>query len=90
MSDMDDILDKLKRINRVETPPFLFTRIEGRILNMHKAPVQWKWAFAISSLIVLIMNIFIVIKPVERGENSGIEMVISEMHLSNSNTLYDE
>ena len=97
--NIDNKLDELKRIQQVDAPPFLFTRIQQQIQNLEntEAPVKWKWAFAASTIIILALNISILFKGANNNEltsntekESGIENVVSSMKLSSSNNLYNE
>ncbi len=95
--NIDTKLDLLKQISEVDAPPFLLTRIRQQIQNMAnaEAPVKWKWAFALTSIIILLFNFSILLKtgePVEKQDtqNSGIEKVINSMNLSTSNQFYHD
>lgn len=97
--NIDNKLNDLKKIKQVDTPPFLFTRIKQQIQNLDnvKAPVKWKWAFALSTLIILALNISILFKTDDSKsqtttfENkSSVENVVSSMNLFTTNNLYNE
>jgi len=87
----DDELDRLKRIGRVEAPPFLYTRIRARIdaLAEAPAPVQWVRAFATASLLVLILNVGAFLL-VTRQPDTRIDNVVITMQLTTANTFYHE
>ena len=90
--NIENKLDALKKIKQVEAPPFLLTWIKQQIQNPGNAPapVKWKWAFAGSAIIILALNLSILFKGNGSQKNSDIESVVSSMHLSNTNTLYNE
>lgn len=97
--NIDNKLDQLKQIKQVDAPPFLFTRIRQQIHNLTEveAPVTWKWAFALTSVLILVLNISILIKSagneeanVSLNKTANIENVISSMNLSTTNDLYHE
>ena len=90
--NIDNKLDALKRIKQVDAPPFLLTRIKQQIQNLGNvpAPVKWKWAFAGSAIIILVLNVSILLKEDSSQESSGIETVASSMNLTNTNALYNE
>lgn len=90
--DTDDQFDVLKKIREVDAPPFLLTRIRERIHPPADGPVsvQWKWGFALAGLAVLVLNIAIVLKTTGGQTNSQLDNLISSLHLSSQNSLYDE
>ncbi|MBL0024085.1 MAG: hypothetical protein WBP08_02795 [Saprospiraceae bacterium] len=92
--NIDNQLDLLKQIKEVDAPPFLLTRIRQQIQNLDdvEAPVQWKWAFALTSIAILALNIsiFFTSANTEIKNTTGIETVISSMHLATTNSIYNE
>lgn len=90
--NIDNKLDELKKIKQVDAPPFLLTRIRQQIQSLEKAPapVKWKWTFAATAIIILALNVSIVFKSGDSETNSGVNDIVSAMHLSNSNALYNE
>ena len=89
--NIDDRLDKLKNITPVEAPPFLYTRVRQAIdsLNNSAAPVRWRWAFAITAIFIVVINIVVVTRS-PQAKNSDVEHVVNAMQLSSSNDLYHE
>lgn len=86
-------LESLSKINKVEAPPFLLTRIRARIASLNEAaPVQWKWALAATALLVFALNAAAILKTEIKNDRPepGLEQVIKGMNLSPSNGLYDE
>lgn len=92
--NIDDKLDALKRIREVDAPPFLFTRIRQRINNLDNiaAPVKWKWAFVLTSIAIIALNVSIYFKFSTATEKKtlGIENIVSSMNLSTPTDLYNE
>ena len=92
--NIDSKLDLLKQIKEVDTPPFLLTRIRQQIQNLQytEAPVKWKWAFALTSVVILALNISILLasSASTTKKNNGIENIVNSMNLSNTNDLYNE
>ena len=94
--NIDNKLDILKQIKQVDAPPFLLTRIRQQIENLGnvEAPVKWKWAFAVSSVLILALNISILLKSNDKTEatskSGGIENVFKSMNLTTTNQLYNE
>ena len=68
--DIDKKLDLLKKIQSVDEPPFLLTRIRQRIqsLELSPAPRSWKWALALAGAAVVILNLGIILKTVNTAE----------------------
>lgn len=87
-----DELDGLKKINQVDAPPFLLTRIKSRIdsLSSAPAPLQWTWSFAAAAVVVLAMNMGVLITRATTTEKNTIADVVSTMQLSTNNELYHD
>lgn len=89
---MKSELDLLKQVQKAEVSPFLYTRILQRVADLGNAPapVKWRFAFAVITVTLLVLNISIIFfaKPKQRGND--IEKVISSLNLSSSNELYHE
>jgi hypothetical protein len=92
--NIDSKLDLLKQMKEVDAPPFLLTRIRQRIHNLQQAeaPVKWKWGFALTSVVILALNISILLASSASNakKNNGIENIVSSMNLSTTNDLYNE
>lgn len=91
--NIDNKLDLLKQIKDVDAPPFLLTRIRQQIQNLEnvEAPVKWKWAFAISAVLILALNVSILFKSTDtQTAKPGIENVVKALNLSSANNLYNE
>jgi hypothetical protein len=92
--NIDDKLDLLKNIKKVDAPPFLLTRVKQQIHNLSnvEAPIKWKWAFALTSVFIIMLNITIYFKSniAYEKKTTGVENVINGMNLSTKNDLYNE
>ena len=90
--NIDHKLDALKKIKQVEAPPFLLTRIKQQIRNLENAPapVKWRWAFVVSAVVIITLNLSVFFSSNITSKSNGIETVISTMQLSNTITLYNE
>lgn len=88
----DDQLDGLKRIRKVEAPPFLYTRIRGRIDALAEAPasVLWIRAFAGATLLVLTLNVGVFLTTTTNPTGDGVAVVVSTLQLAGNNNLYHE
>jgi hypothetical protein len=89
--NIDTELNKLKKIQPVSAPPFLFTRIEQRIAlqNSAAAPV-FRFALICSLILLAVMN-GIVVKEFSSGSqsNSGMDLIARQLNLSPSYDPYE-
>ena len=83
-------MKNLEKIKRVEVSPFLFTRIQERINISREAPFVWKLTFAAASAVVLVLNVSIMLKSNEDKKENALTEMVSSLHLSTFNNLYDE
>lgn len=91
--NIDQKLEQLKRVQQVEAPHFLLTRIRQRIdtINHAEAPVKWRWAFVAVGTVLLVLNLSVFLKVNnDRKQQPGIESYINAMHLSTSNDIYHD
>ena len=82
--------DILGSIKKVDAPPYLFKRIEGRINTMtsEKMPKSFVLASSIAFIILLFINLLVTSIRTEPSRNDNIEIIAKEMHLTISNQLY--
>lgn len=52
-------IDILKQIQKVEPPPFLFTRIEAKIHYQDQKTNRWFWATSVALILVMVCNILV-------------------------------
>ena len=81
-------LEELSKIRQVETPPFLFTRIEEKIAQTKMEKISPLASFGISAafVLVLLVNAFVLIN--NDDQKSQTETYVESMNLLNNNTLY--
>ena len=89
--NIDDKLDKLKKITPVEAPPYLYTRVQQQIdsLSQTAAPVRWRLEFAFKSIFLIALNLFVLFQY-QQPKTKDMEQVVNAMQLSSSNDLYHE
>jgi hypothetical protein len=90
--NIDTELEKLRKIRRVDAPPFLYTRIEQSLDSASRSSVSPKLRFAVfSSLLALAIINGIVLSSGsgQETQQSGIRHLASEMNLQSSNDLYE-
>ncbi len=85
---MENELDILNRIQKVDAPPFLYTRILNRVQNKVKETVPVKWAVAAAACLLILITINIsVIQSSKESNSTNLSEVFS---LQTSNSLYNE
>ncbi|MBP7810535.1 MAG: hypothetical protein KA163_14680 [Bacteroidia bacterium] len=85
---MENELDILNRIQKVDAPPFLYTRILNRVQNKVKETVPVKWAVAAAACLLILITINIsVIQSSKESNTTNLSEVFS---LKTNNSLYNE
>lgn len=91
----DTDIERLSRIQKVDAPPFLFTRIEARInaLQEEVYPIRWVRLALAGFAVLMLLNVWLVGQnigtssgPVEDSEN----LLSAGVELYQSNQLYNE
>lgn len=77
----------LEKIQRVEAPPFLFTRIQQKIEQTKKEMMPKVVAFTISTAFVLILVINTIVLT-NHSTPSTTKSLVQSMHLTTNNSLY--
>jgi hypothetical protein len=92
--DIDNKLDLLKKIRKMDAPPFLFTRIKQQVNNLSsiEASIKWKWAFALGLLFILTCNLSVIFKSniFIESKHASVKNLINDMNLSSKFDLYNE
>lgn len=86
-------LERLKKVKKLEAPPFLLTRINAKIRakQAEQLPQSWKWAGALAFVLMLFLNLFAVkTNRPSTGSPDGIEALADGLQMSNANQLYHE
>ena len=85
---MNDILDPLNTINRIDTPFFLYTRIQEKIKNKEVNFFSKKttMAISISLMLVVLLNVFAITQLKDTNETKT--SLIEQFQLLPNNTLY--
>ena len=84
---MENKLDILEKIKAVDTPPFLFTRIQNKIQQHIADRISGKQAIAYACGLVVIIVLNILAFQAKRNSENDNDL-ISKMDLSPSNQLY--
>ena len=87
-NNIEEYLDRLSTIQKVDAPPFLFTRIQQRIQDVIFPRVSPKtaWALCVSFVFLLIMNVYVIAHY--HSDNSKENNLAQSFHLLPDNNLY--
>lgn len=87
----DRINELLGRVERVDAPPFLFTRITARIEAQREARPARSWVLVTSLAMVMLlaMNSYVLFGGIG-NEKAGIERLAVGMNVGASNQLYHD
>ena len=90
--DIEKKLDALKKIKQADPPPFLYSNIEATIQSHNEGavPVRWRWTAAVAFAVLLVLNIYVMVDAPKKNKSAGIESLVNELHLTSSNSLYNE
>lgn len=90
--NIDQKLDLLKKIQKVDAPPFMLTRIRQRLdaPEPSLAPTTWKVAFGTGLLLVAALNVSLFIFRSATADTTEIQNIVSTMDMSNHNDFYNE
>lgn len=84
-------LDVLKKVRRVEAPPFLLTRIKAKIRanEAESLPVSWVWSGAMACGLLVLANV-VVLKAQGSEAMPLAEKIDETLQIQLSNQLYNE
>ena len=81
-------LDNLGKIQRVETPPFLFTRIQQKIEQSKKERMPMSVALTVSFSVALFLAINAIVLVNYNSKANTTESFAKSMHLTSNNSIY--
>ncbi len=89
--NIEEKLNKLSKIEQVDAPPFMFTRIQQKIneFKPQEIPTYFKWSLGLTAIVIIALNVA-VIKNQNINAQSSLDKVAAEMQLKNNNNFYDE
>jgi hypothetical protein len=84
-------LELLKKIQKVDAPPFLYTRIQAKIRSAatEQLPMSWKWAGGLAFSMLIVGNLYFSTLN-SAASTSSIEVLAEGMRLQSQNQFYDE
>lgn len=85
--------ESLARIERVDPPPFLFTRIEAHISaqKQERMPLSWALSLGFTLVVILLLNGSILLRySTDDTSTNGLNALAAEMQIQTSDQLYDE
>ncbi len=90
--NIDQKLDLLKKIQKVDAPPFMLTRIRQRLDASEPmlASTTWKVAFGTGLLLVATLNVSLFFFRTTTADAAEIQDIVTTMELSNQNDFYNE
>ena len=86
--EADKFLKPLEFIEKVETPPFLLTRIQQKIQNelSNRVPPKTAWVWGISLAMIILLNVLAITK--HQKANNDDRSLIDTFQLMSDNNLY--
>jgi hypothetical protein len=89
---MNNDLEILKKINKVQVSPFLYTKIEQKINNLEPVLVsKLIYTSALTTLaVVLFINITFINLFYTQENKTETEVFVEELHISPQNSMYYE
>lgn len=85
--------DLLKKVRKVDAPPFLLTRIQARIRRneAERLPTSWQWAGGLAFGLLLLLNALAINQPAtQSGSSDPSESLVQNFQLDQTNQLYVE
>ena len=81
-------LTYLEKIKRVDTPPFLFTRIQQKINYAQNTIVPKKivWTISLAFIVILMLNVSIIVS--QQTPSNTLESYAQSINLISNNNLY--
>lgn len=69
----EEQIELLRKVQKVDAPPFLLTRIHARIRagEAERLPASWKWAGSLAIGLLILMNALAFTAP-ERSESADL------------------
>lgn len=91
--DMQNLkhFDLLKKVRRVEAPPFLLTRIEAKLdaARAARTPVSWQWAGAVAFGLLFLLHLG-ALQSDSAPSGAAAHQIAQSLSLQTSHQLYDE
>lgn len=81
-------LNNLGKIQRVEVPPFLFTRIQQKIESEKREQMPLRMVFAINLSFAIILMINVMVFMGNNSKSNTTESYAQSIHLVSNNSLY--
>ena len=84
-------IELLKKVGKVDAPPFLYTRIVAKIeaTSAEQLPLSWKWIGGLAFSTLFISNIYFTKWGINTSTTPQ-ELLVSALHIHPSSQLYDE
>jgi hypothetical protein len=84
-------IELLKKVVKVDAPPFLYTRIVAKIehTTTEQLPLSWKWIGGLAFSVLFFSNIYFT-RLGTKTNTSPQESLVSTLQIHQSNQFYDE
>ena len=87
---MNHPLDILTKIQKVDAPPFLYTRILNRIQNKVTETIPLKWAITLAASLVVLISINTGVMIMAKESTASSANLSEVFSLQTNNSLYNE
>ncbi|MFN0036499.1 MAG: hypothetical protein ACKVUS_15650 [Saprospiraceae bacterium] len=80
-------LELLKKVGKVDAPPFLLTRIQAKIRSgeAERLPLAWGWAGGLAFGLLLLLNVLAVGRP---QETAPAKSLAQQLQMTQTEQLY--
>ncbi len=87
LNNLDNYINQLEQVQKVDAPPFLFTRIQQKINSSFEYQFSSKfvWSFGLSILFILLLNIAVIGFKINTKHQNNL---VNAMQLSPTNEIY--
>jgi hypothetical protein len=87
---IEERMEQLGRVQRVDAPPFLYTRVLERVrqLKVEEVKTPWVWATALALLLLVLVNGALLTRAPESPGTEQLESVADAMSINPDNNLY--
>lgn len=93
MEELSEI-ELLKKVKRVDAPPFLRTRIDSQIKQHEVDSISdgWVWSFAATFVLLFVLNSIVFMRGTENVsiDNNKAYIITQDMGMNVSNQLYND
>ncbi|MBD80995.1 MAG: hypothetical protein CL840_18905 [Crocinitomicaceae bacterium] len=92
-NEKNNIEQLLGKIEKVDAPPFLLTRIEARLEQTQELlPRRWSVAYLSLAVVVVLFNVYVIVQNNDNRSSvtEGATELASSLNMNTSNQIYYE